>query len=155
MISRSALVREGAGAGAAGGAGERPWPGRSSAVAWTPREESDERTRRKDKDPAARPGRTRTRTRCAEEPPPPPSLLSMGREVMAKRPGVGSSLRTRPAARCPRRRGGRGAGEEEGGRMWGRRSARRAFVSFYTDGSVEASATTLKFSTIVEISIVT
>jgi hypothetical protein len=116
MISRSALVR--AGAVAAGDAGERPWPGRSSAAAWTPREESDERTRRKDKEPAARPGRTRTR--CAGESP----AAAVGREVTANRPGAGSSLRKRPAARCPRRRGGRGAGEE-GGRRWGRRSARR------------------------------
>ena len=115
MISRSALVR--AGAGAAGRAGERPWPGRSSAVAWTPREESEERTRRKDRDPAARPGRTRTR--CAAGEP-----AAEGREVTAKRPGAGSSLRTRPAARCSRRRGGRGE-EEDGGRRWGRRSARR------------------------------
>jgi hypothetical protein len=114
MISRRTLVR--AGAGAAGGAGERPRPGRSSAAARMPREESAERTRRKEKDPAARPGRMRTR--CAGEP-------AAGREVTAKRPGVGSSLRTLPEARCPRRRGGRGAGEEEDGEMRGRRIARR------------------------------
>lgn len=35
----------------------------SSAMAWTPQEKSDERMRRRDKDPAARP--ERTRTRCA------------------------------------------------------------------------------------------
>jgi len=115
MISRRTLAR--AGAGAAGGAGERPWPGRSSAAARTPREESEERTWRKEKDPAARPGRMRTRR--AGGPPPP------GREVAAKSPGAGSSLRTLPEARCARRRGVGGAGEEEEGEMRGRRSATR------------------------------
>jgi hypothetical protein len=40
--------------GAASDDGERTWSGRSRATVWTPREESDERTHPKDKDPVAR-----------------------------------------------------------------------------------------------------
>uniref|UniRef100_A0A0A8ZEP8 Uncharacterized protein n=1 Tax=Arundo donax TaxID=35708 RepID=A0A0A8ZEP8_ARUDO len=119
MISRRALARAGAAAAAEGGVGERPWPGRSRAAARMPRDERDARTRRKEKDPAARPGRMRTRG--AGEPP-----STSGREVTVKSPGYGSSLRTRPEARWRRRSGGwRGGAAEEGGRRWGRRSARR------------------------------
>jgi hypothetical protein len=67
--------------GAAGGDRERPWPGRSRATVWTSREESDERTQSKDKDPVARLGMMRMR--CAGEPAPLPA----GREVTTNKLG--------------------------------------------------------------------
>jgi hypothetical protein len=71
-------------------------------------EEIDEGTRPKDKDSMARHGRMRMR--CTGEQAP----LSAGQEVTTKRLREGSSLRTRHAARCARRRGGRGISEEGG-----------------------------------------
>ncbi|BAT14355.1 Os11g0544150 [Oryza sativa Japonica Group] len=95
-----------------------PCPGRSTAAARRPREERERRAWRKEKDPAARPGRTRTAGRCA-------AAVVVGLEVTAKRSGPGWSLRTLPPEAWERRREGRGGGGEEEGRRWGRRSARR------------------------------